>query len=92
MRLKDGFEVSQEADGYYVARAVGERAEEYPQAIHMGLSGAYLWDLLTRKDCTEMELVLRLEGLFDIPVETAQVMADVQMFVGFLRQQNLLEE
>ncbi len=92
MKLKSGFEVRQEQDGYYVARAVGERAKEFPQAIQMGLSGAYLWDLLTHKDYSEIELVIRLENLFDTEVDTAQVYADVKMFTEFLRQQGLLEE
>lgn len=92
MRIKDGFEVKQEEGGYYVARAVGERAKEYPQAIQMGLSGAYLWDLLTQGDCSKIELVLKLEALFDTEVSTDQITADVDVFLNFLRQQGLLEE
>lgn len=92
MKLKDGFEVTQEDNGLYVARAVGDRAAEYPQAIQMGLSGAFLWDLLSRGDCSRAELIMRLEGLFDTEVSTDQVAADVETFLTFLRQQNLLEE
>lgn len=92
MRLKNGFELEETGAGIYVARAVGERAEEFPQAIQMGLSGAYLWDLLTQEDCSTAEMILRLSGLFDTDVPTERIAADVDTFVNFLRENHLLEE
>ena len=91
MKIKNGFEISESQPGIYVARAVGERAEEFPQGIQMGLSGARLWDMMTNRDCTEVELIMALDSLYEAEVTNEQLKADVTMFVEFLRANNLLE-
>ena len=92
MKLKDGFEVNEEQMGLFVARATGERAEEFPQPIQMGFSGAYLWDLLTKEDLSRADLIFRLDNLYECEQSTEQIESDVDMFVGFLREMKLLEE
>ena len=92
MKLKDGFELEQDESGIYIARAVDSRAEEYPYAFQMGLSGGYLWHLLSEGDCTELDLNRKLAALYDTDVDEDQIAADVETFLNFLRQQNLLEE
>ena len=92
MKIKSGFEVTQSEYGLYIARAVGERAEEFPNAIQMGLSGAYLWDQLSKGDPDRAALIYGLESLYEFSAGTDQVAADVDMFLGFLRENGLLEE
>ena len=91
MKIRQGFEVSQDPSGMYIARAVGDLQQQFPQAIQMGLSGAYLWDLLTRRDCTRTELIYELENFFELDVDTDSIARDVDMFTGFLREQGILE-
>ena len=92
MKLIDGFEVTQAPNGMYVAKAVGDRAKEFPQGIQMGLSGAFLWDQLLQEDCTRTELIFRLENFYECDVDTDQIAADVDLFTGFLRDNGLLVE
>lgn len=92
MKIKDGFEITQDSGSIYIVRAVGPRAEEFPQAIQMGMSGAFLWDLMSKNDCSRAELIFRLENLFECETSTEQVAADVDVFLSFLRENNLLEQ
>ncbi len=91
MKLKDGFEMTQVNKDYYIVKAVGARREEFPQAIQLGFSGAFLWDQLSKGDYTVTELVLKLDHLFEAEVPVEQLTKDVETFVGFLKQHNLLE-
>lgn len=91
MKLKDGFEVTQISKDYYTVRAVGQRAEEFPHTIQLGFSGAFLWDALTQEDCTEDELVDKLDHLFEAETPTSQLRQDVRTLVDFLKQYDLLE-
>lgn len=92
MKLRDGFKLEQNDDGIYIAEAVGERAKEYPHKIQMSPSAGYLWALLSDRDLTELELIRKLGGLFDTDVSDEQLISDVEVFLNFLREQNLLEE
>lgn len=91
MKIKDGFEMTQVNKDYYIVKAVGPRAEEFPQAIQLGFSGAFLWDQLSKGDYTVTELVLMLDHLFEAETPVEQLTRDVETFINFLRQYNLLE-
>lgn len=92
MKIKSGFEIAEDTPGIYVARATGERAKEFPGGIQMGMSGAFLWDYMSQKDCDRAELILCLDSFYECETSTEQITADVDMFVSFLRANNLLEE
>jgi hypothetical protein len=92
MKIKDGFEMTQVNKDYYVVKAVGPRAEEFPQAIQLGFSGAFLWDTLTKEDCSTTDLVFKLDRLFEAETPVEQLTRDVETFVGFLKEYHLLEE
>jgi hypothetical protein len=50
-----------------------------------------LWDALTQEDCTEDELVDKLDHLFEAETPTSQLRQDVRTLVDFLKQYDLLE-
>lgn len=92
MKIKSGFEITEDTPGIYVARATGDRAKEFPGGIQMGLSGAFLWDYMSKHDADRAELIFRLDGFYESEPSTEQITADVDMFVSFLQANNLLEE
>lgn len=92
MKIKHGFELSQEEAGIYVARAVGDLKKEFPDAVQMGLSGAFLWDQMTEKDMSRAELIFALDNFYECATDSNQIAADVDMFTGFLRENGFLEE
>lgn len=93
MKIIEGFEIRDGGSGIYIVEATGALAESgrFPNAFQMGLSGAFLWDQLSQRDCSRAELIFALESFYDSEVDTDRIGADVDMFVAFLEQQNLLE-
>ena len=89
MRLKDGFVLNKVGDAY-LAVAVGDRADEFSALIKLNGTGAFLWELLAKKDYTAEELAAALVSEYDAPTELAR--ADVTRFLEQLRSGGLLDE
>ena len=89
MKLKDGF-VLNKVGGSYLAVAVGDRADEFSALIKLNGTGAFLWELLAKRDCTDKELTEMLVSEYDAPEELAK--ADVTRFLEQLRSGGLLDE
>ena len=89
MKLKDGF-VLNKVGGAYLAVAVGDRADEFSALIKLNGTGAFLWELLAKKDYTAEELTEALVSEYDAPIELAR--ADVMRFSEELRSGGLLDE
>lgn len=93
MRIIEGFKISEYGDGTYVAEAEGELQEKYPQKIQMGISGAFLWDYLTRgEDVTRKQLIDKLGNFFENGAEEEKITADVDLFLDFMRKLGILVE
>ena len=89
MKIKSGF-VVQKVGGSYLAVAVGARADEFNAMIRMNSTGAFLWDILSKEDKTEEELVEALIAEYSIPRELA--VQDSAKIVAALRGAGLLDE
>ena len=87
MKIKDGF-ILREVAGSYIVVAVGKRTKEFNGVINLNESSAFLWKNLLAP-ITEDELVEKLLGEYDVPVEVAK--RDVSAFLGKLREAGLLE-
>lgn len=92
MRIKDGFEITQVSDSVFVASATGDRAKEFPDGVQMGLSGAFLWDLMTKQDCDRTQLIFSLENFFEYDIPAERLAEDVDVFVNFLKAGGYLVE
>ena len=92
MRIKDGFTLEATDFGIYVARPDEERKKTFPNSIQMGLSGSVLWRELSGSDCTRAELLFALANLYEEDVDDSRLSADVDTFLDFLRQSDLLIE
>ena len=91
MRIRKGFHLEDKGNGTWIARAEESLAAEYPNAFYLGLTGAYLWEQLTQRDCSRVELVLALEQLFDTEVPEGALERDVDTLITFLQENNILE-
>ncbi|MBR2344108.1 MAG: PqqD family protein [Clostridia bacterium] len=89
MRLKDGFVINK-VGGAYVAVAVGERADEFHALVRLNGTGAFLWELLSRGECSREELTAALLREYDVSPELAA--ADTARFEEQLRAGGLLDE
>ncbi len=95
MRIIDGFQVSRMDTGVFVAEPVTEEAiGVFPNKIQMGLSGAFLWDLLTEEgqQYTREQLVDKLGNMYENGTSMENLSRDVDVFLNFLRDNSLLIE
>lgn len=89
MKLKDGF-ILNKVGGAYLAVAVGARADEYRSLVQLNGTGAFLWELLAKRECSVAELAEALVGEYGISHELA--LSDAEKFESRLREGGLLDE
>ncbi len=70
MQIKKDFTI-QKVGGSYVAVAVGETSKNFHGMVRLNETGAFLWKLLSEKDCSEEDLVEALLGEYDVSREIA---------------------
>ena len=70
MRIKKDFTI-QKVGASYVAVAVGETSKNFHGMVRLNETGAFLWKLLSEKDCSEEDLVEALLGEYDVSREIA---------------------
>lgn len=88
MKIKDGFIVNK-VGSQHVVVPVGEASMERHCMIRLNDTGAFLWEQLGA-NTTEDVLVRALPAEYAVDEDTAR--ADVAVFLGKLRDADLLEE
>ncbi len=87
MKIKNGFILKQVA-GQNVVMPVGENCLNFNAAITLNETAAFLWQALG-EDCTEEELIKKLCDNYEVETENAK--ADIAVFLGVLRENDILE-
>ncbi len=87
MKIKSDFTI-QKVGGSYVAVPVGETSRHFHGMIRLNESGAFVWNLMAEKDCTEEDLVNAILDRYEIDRETAA--ADVARILEVLRANGIL--
>ena len=80
----------QKVGGSYVAVAVGESSKSFHGMIRLNETGAFLWNLMAEKNCTEDDLVEAILAEYEVDRET--VVADVRRIVAELAENNIFAE
>ena len=88
MKIKNGF-VSRQVAGSNVVVATGEQSKSFNGIIKLNESGMILWNLLV-DGADKNALVEALLAEYDIDKATAE--ADVDKFVGVLRDAGALDD
>lgn len=86
MQIKKDFTI-QKVGSSYVAVAVGESSKTFHGMIRLNETGAFLWNLMAEKDCSEDDLVGAILAEYDVDRET--VVADVRRIVENLAQNDI---
>ena len=81
MKIKDNFVLQTIADEYIVV-PVAEEAMRINGVIKLNATGAFLWELLSQKDCDEKELVEKTIAQYHIRPEDTE--RDVKAFLKTL--------
>lgn len=81
MQINQDFTI-QKVGGSYVAVAVGETSKSFHGMIRLNETGAFLWNKMAQRDCSEEELVQALLAEYEIDRETAA--ADVHKMIESL--------
>ena len=71
MQIKKDFTI-QKVGKSYVAVAVGETSKTFHGMVRLNETGAFLWNLLSEKDCGEADLVEALLKEYDVSREIAE--------------------
>ena len=87
MKIKDGF-VLRQVGGTYVVVAVGLQTLDFKGMIRLNETGAFLWEQLSKTDCSKEQLVDCMTAEYDVDGQTAA--ADVDVFVQSLKDADLL--
>ena len=87
MQINPDFTLQQVGDSY-VAVPVGKTSRTFHAMIQLNEVGAFLWQRMSEKDCTEEELVDALMAEYE-GAERATVEADVHRIVETLQQHNI---
>ncbi len=88
MTLKKGF-VLRQVGGKYMVVAVGAATLDFRSIITLNETGAFLWQQL-QEETTAEDLVAALLAEYEVTEELA--CADVDTFLGSLREAQLLDE
>ena len=81
MKIGDGYILRKVADRYVIIPLGGDDLT-HQDIYTINESGAFLFERLKAKDCSEEELVAALAEEYEVPEET--VRGDVQAFVSML--------
>ena len=87
MKIPDNF-VLRNIIGEYIIVPVGQFATEFNGIISTNSTGAFLWDLLTREDLSEEELVEKMLDEYDTDEPNAR--EDVRLFVSELKRVGII--
>lgn len=87
MKIKKGF-IVRKIGGQNVAVAVGEASKAFNGMIKLNETGKFLWDLLAKGAELE-ELIAKVLEEYEVDEATAR--ADVEKFVGNLKEVGALE-
>ncbi|MBQ8432141.1 MAG: PqqD family protein [Clostridia bacterium] len=87
MRINPDFTI-QKVGASYLAVPVGETSKQFHGMIRLNETGAFLWNQMTEKDCTEADLVEAL--LQEYEVEPAVAKTDVHRVVELLKEHHCL--
>ncbi len=87
MKINSDFTIQKIGGSSYVAVPVGKTSETFHAMIRLNETGAFLWGLMAKEDCTEESLVDALLAEYDVDRATAE--ADVHRIVEQLRQNNI---
>ena len=86
MQIKKDFTI-QKVGSSYVAVAVGESSKDFHGMIRLNETGAFLWNLMAEKNCTENDLVDAILAEYEVDRET--VVADVRRIVTELAENSI---
>lgn len=86
MRIHPDFTIQQVGTSF-VAVPIGETSKTFHAMLRLNETGAFLWNLMAEKDCTEEELVEAM--LAEYEVEREVVERDVHALVELMREKNL---
>lgn len=87
MRINKDFTI-QKVGASWVAVPVGETSKHFHAMLQLNETGAFLWNLMAKKDVSETELVDALLGEYDVPREIAE--RDVARIVASLAECGVL--
>lgn len=88
MKIQDGY-VLREIAGQFMAIPIGSRVKDLHGLIALNETGAFLWKLLSSKDCDIYYLTNSLTSEYDVTDSDAQTA--VTGFIEMLNQEKLLE-
>lgn len=79
----------QKVGSSYIAVPVGETSKTFHGMVRLNSTGAFVWNLMTEKDCTEEDLVdAILQTYEDVTREVAA--ADVHTVVELLKKHKII--
>ena len=87
MQINPDFTI-QQVGASYIAVPVGKTSMSFHGMIRLNETGAFLWKLMTEKDCTEEMLVDALLAEYDVEREIAS--RDVHVIVEQLAKSGVL--
>lgn len=88
MQISKDFTI-QKVGNSYVAVPVGETSKSFHGMVRLNETGAFLWNRMVGKDCTEEDLVKALLDEYDVSEDTAR--ADVARVVETLKKGKILQ-
>jgi len=86
MRINPDFTI-QKVGTSYVAVPIGETSKHFHAMLRLNETGAFLWKLMSQKDCSEEELVDALLAEYEVEREIAA--RDVHALVEQMREKKL---
>ncbi len=87
MQINRDFTI-QKVGSAYVAVPVGETSRHFHGMVRLNATGAFVWNLMAEKDCTEEELVQALLDAYEVEREVVE--ADVRRVVQLLQENGIL--
>lgn len=87
MQINKDFTI-QKVGTSYLAVPVGETSKHFHGMIRLNETGAFLWNLMAEKDCTEADLVEALLAEYEVEREIAE--RDVHAVVELLKENRCL--
>lgn len=78
----------QKVGGSYVAVPVGETSKTFHGMVRLNETGAFLWNQMADRNCTEAELVEALLDEYDVSREVAE--KDVHRVIVLLTENNIV--
>lgn len=89
MRIKEGFVVRKLASQYVVV-ALSSEASKLNYLIKLNEIGAFMWEVLSKKDTSKEELIKEVLDAYDANKE--QVTNDVNEFIATLKEKKILKD